>query len=536
MNRSPNQNLRITTILAWAYWTRDWPGLFLGVIAALVLPGAIVAGSIAKGHWEKELPFVQSILSMVFVYWTTILCLGSVLLLNLGKPRPHYTLPAPSWMLVVIPMACGMLTMFVQYAIVATILNTSLNLEWPILGPGLLAALLLAWCYAVFWSTSNSLVLRLIVWLASFVVLALCGPWEVPMFGEKMQGFLASINSVKALRFGLATLACVGVGTAGFASLRHGSAIDLPRLIDKLSDHFRFMRAAPRAPFSSPRSAQFWSEWMDRGYALPLTTTLLGTVALGLACYVDGQLDNRGQIRFAISVSPLFFLQLVLIGFFWGYRSPGYVFGNFGGSRPLSDGQIANAILKSATFSLIVSTLIWFAFLLLAGLILSVRRGMIGPFGAVSISDFGKTLCGIMLWALMAWSAVGQVTSLALAGRRVMRDALLLAFGAWIVGLLLYQYLPGNIGPAVAMGYAWGCFVLYLLACGAAFVASWRWNLISNRTLWLAVLLASVAFDVAYCCGSVRDWPSHLVVLSRCSLIPLPLAAAPLAVYFNRHR
>ena len=121
------------------------------------------------------------------------------------------------------------------------------------------------------------------------------------------------------------------MGTAGFASLRHGSAIDLPRLIGLVRDQFHFAREARRAPFVSPRSAQFWLEWRERGYALPVTTALLGTVALGLACSSGGVLRAGVDGPPAFATAAILFIlgQLILIGFFWGRRSPGFVIWKF---------------------------------------------------------------------------------------------------------------------------------------------------------------------------------------------------------------
>ena len=150
------------------------------------------------------------------VYIATVLTLGSVLLNEMDKPRLRYTLPASNFLLVAGPMACGMLTMFVQYAIVAMILNRLFDVEWPILGPGLLAAVLIAWCHAVFWSTSNSLAMRLMAWLASLVTLALAHADWAP--GPAMSDFLPSVSGSEFCSFGLAAIVCLGVGTAGFAA------------------------------------------------------------------------------------------------------------------------------------------------------------------------------------------------------------------------------------------------------------------------------------------------------------------------------
>ena len=185
MNAARYQTLRIAKILAWEYWVRDLPGLLLAIIAALVLPEGCHFVSLVGNAARESASFLKVILSDVSIYWITILCLGSILLLNMGNPRVRNTLPASGLILVAIPMACCMLTMFVQYAIVAAIVNKQFGVEWPIVGPGLLAAVVIAWCHAVFWATSNSLPLRLMVLLLSFGPLAIWAKGKSPSSVER---------------------------------------------------------------------------------------------------------------------------------------------------------------------------------------------------------------------------------------------------------------------------------------------------------------------------------------------------------------
>ena len=82
--------------------------------------------------------------------------------------------------------------------------------KWPIFGPGLLAAVLVAWCHAVFWATSNSLPLRWIVWLISFGPLAIWAKGDEPIFGRQMHEFLPAVSGWDACAarpgdFGLAS-------------------------------------------------------------------------------------------------------------------------------------------------------------------------------------------------------------------------------------------------------------------------------------------------------------------------------------------
>ena len=85
-----------------------------------------------------------------------------------------------------------------------------------------------------------------------------------------------------------------------------------------------------------------------------------------------------------------------------------------------------------------------------------------------------KSLAALTFAALVIWGAVGFVTSLAAAGRRVMRDALFLLSGTWIVGLLVHRSLPSAYQSEVVDIYVKSCFALLVLGCGAAFIAGWR--------------------------------------------------------------
>jgi hypothetical protein len=79
------------------------------------------------------------------------------------------------------------------------------------------------------------------------------------------------------------------------------------------------------------------------------------------------------------------------------------------------------------------------------------------------------------------------------------------------------------------------CFVLGLTGCAAAFIAAWRRQLISLPALCLAAAIVLAAVAAAHLVGIPFAWKSWPIVVL-CLLLPLPLAAAPLAVCLNRHR
>ena len=528
MNRAPSPTLQIATALAWEFWALGWRGILLAPLGALLVPGFVFAALLNSGLSLRGTEIgVQ--LQFAF-YWITIVSLGSAILMALGNPKHRYTLPASSLLLVAAPMACAMVTVLVQYAIVAMILNALFDAGWSILGPGLLAAVLIAWWQSVIWSTSNSVGLQSLCCLASSIpILFAIHRWGA--HHGSMTAELGNMNGWKALSFGVATIACVGVGAFGFAKLRHGSGIDVRRIIDALSQLVPLRKRLPSAPFLSPTSAQFWLEWTERGFVLPSGTALIGISALLLAWYIS--VENASD--FIGGVSALFLAPLSPISMFWGTRSPNGEFGNFNGSRPVSDRQVANAVLKSATLALVLSVVIWTACMALVVLILGQYAETSKLYRAVHQIRTIPLLSGIIFCAIALWSVVGFVTSLSLAGRKVFVVALTLAFGVGMVRLLVPFCLARESRLAFTQAHALACLVLCLLGCGATFVASWRRHLISMQTLGLAAVIVLTAVVAAHFSELSQNW-RYLPFISSCALIPIPLAAAPLAVYWNRHR
>ncbi len=172
-----------------------------------------------------------------------------------------------------------------------------------------------------------------------------------------MAWFLPHLGRWHVLWFALATLVCVGVGTAGFARLRHGLVIDFRPIIDRMRARLRWMPVVVKAPFSSPQAAQLWLEWRERGWVLPAVVAALGIGVIVVAACVPAK--EIAGMPIADGGSSLVVAVLFVIGFFWGNRSSTFEFRAFKGSRPLSDRQIAAAVLKSVTVGLISTGFVW---------------------------------------------------------------------------------------------------------------------------------------------------------------------------------
>ena len=341
MNRTADQNLRVATALAWEFWARNWIVLLLAPLISILVPFLLnVNGCTMRAGTPIGDVFRFAL------YWTTILVWASIIK-ALGSPRHRYTLPVSNLMLFVVPMACSMMTIFLQYAHVALLMNAVFDAGWGILAPGLLAAVLIAYCQVILWSTANSFGLQCTVVGAS--VLAggfLVGEWISPQ-REAFREFGQRLNGLHVVAAELGIGVCVAIGTAGFGNLRRGSGLDVERWIDTIVRRIPLPGRSGTSPFSTPRAAQLWLEWTERGFVLPLCTTLLALLAWVLAWRVKGE----SPANFVGGAAGMVIAPLIVIGLYWGSRSRHSDFGNFNGSRPLSDSQIANAVLKSAAIA-----------------------------------------------------------------------------------------------------------------------------------------------------------------------------------------
>jgi hypothetical protein len=239
---------------------------------------------------------------------------------------------------------------------------------------------------------------------------------------------------------------------------------------------------------------------------------------------------------------PAFF-----VGLFLGSRSKSGQFGNFNGALPLTDGQVANAVLASVTAGILSSALIWAAFWAAVWLILErdsnlpSLQSMIEQLGSIRPLEFtilGIRLLGVITLGLgVIWGTVALMTSIFLAGRKVGVVVVSTVVGGWIVGGVGSELmLSSEALETFRYVFGWACIVIPLVGIATAFVAGWWMKLISRSTLALAVAIVAAMFVGAhFVFGFTGDPESYLPALWGCCLAPSALAAAPLAVWWNRH-
>jgi hypothetical protein len=529
MKGAASHHRQIATTLAWEFWACGWDRIVWAPLVAMALPCLIFVAiswrdpTFRLGEVGDQFQFP--------LYWTSLILLGPSVLSALGKPQHRYTLPASNFLIVSTLMTCAMATIFAQYAVMALSLNALFDLGWPVLGPSLLAAVLVAWCQAMLWSTSNSTGLQVLACAASAALLGIA----IVVWGRPNRSWMEWLSHVGAwhyLTFAVAAAICVAVGTFGFAKVRAGAGFDVGPLFDWLRRVFGLQNTSQFAPFSSPARAQLWLEWTERGRALPAGTAILGLVLLTIALFVP----RRDGSDLAGAFLAFFCAPLSVIGIFFGSRSKLGEFGSFNGSRPLSDGKVAGAILKSFTLSLISSAVVWLVFFVLVNVIV-IGRWVTSDFSlAIRTTGVPALAARIVLCTLAVWSGVGLVTALSLAGRRVVGLALPTVLGVWMAGVLIAICLPTEIQDTFMHAYTAGWLFVCAIAAAATFIVSWRRKLIFMPSVLLAALLISITLAAAVGSGWIRQEVFGYVLLFGCGLIPIPLAAAPLAVFVNRHR
>ena len=260
---------------------------------------------------------------------------------------------------------------------------------------------------------------------------------------------------------------------------------------------------------------------------------------------------------FVGGLSTMLLMLGVVAGIYLGGRSEDGQFGNFNGTRPLTDGQVANTVLASTTVGILASVVVWAVYMAAALFILQWHVGTPPLHDANEPLQLLRLFGFVTLYVGAAWAVICLTTSLFLAGKKVPVVVLCTAFGVWIAGVIGTRFLVSRAGQSAIndlfvlvcwvrppAGLVAGidhlfilvCAVLPLVCIAVTFVVAWRLKLISRNTIVLAAAIVAVMFAGAHLAGFTRDHEAYLPVLWACSLTPAALAVAPLAVWWNRHR
>ena len=533
----------IPAALTWELFERGkWnlPGAFLtGNALTIVLLSALRRDGAIN---PEDSSMVTIHTTMLYVNATVF---GGGLFAAMGNPSRLRAFPAPNSVIVASQLLPAMAVMALECLLSTAVINALFNVNWPLWGPALFMSVALAACAAAFWVTEKSPWHFFFLGLPVLVGIAL---WFNSRYGMAFHVPPAHMWREVTAADGVTMLAMAAVSyyaaVVGVARGRCGEYLNTPeffrwlgRLIDKLLD------PAPHAglPFRSASQAQFWFEWRQKGWALP------AIVVMGLAFgFIGWLLFNRNPRELfdaATAAGAMLPVGGLIVGLFFGNASTNLggalEMGPFHAARPMTSSDMSRTTLRAAGVSVIIAWAIWAAAYL--GLYAILLLANVAP-RSLFPSEVGWLYFPLTL--LGTWLTLTCIATIGQAGRSILFGSLFIGVPAVAVGVILISHfvlMPAaddllNACIATFIG------VVYLLGTIWAFVAARRRGAIGSSTVWAASSACAVSWAllVLFWAQHRSEHPSSLPFLVHAvgalALVVFPIAAAPLALAWNRNR
>jgi uncharacterized membrane protein YdcZ (DUF606 family) len=451
-----------------------------------------------------------------------------------GQPSRLYALPISTGSLVAWQMIPAMTAMAVESVVSTVLINAAFDMGWPLWGPALFAVAGVNSILAVLWTTEKS------GWIviAMLIPSAILGLWFKSHFGPTFSLPAHPWVDVTPIEvFGLLMFSGLSYYVAVIGVARRRCGESLPSLgviafIERLFD------PPPEfgPPFSSPLQAQYWMEWRRKGWAMP--AVVLFGMFIGLSiwgiCIRDVKELFEGFVAGGSMLTLSGLLGLLLGNV--GSNDTTFEMGHFLATRPLTNSELSRTTLKVLARSVLTAWSIWAVPFLALYAILYARQAV--PDVKV-LNDFGwwyfpATLLGC--WAVVSVFAMSSMT-----GRTELPAQLICGLLAASVGLDLFRrfVLPESVRMPFDRGVSVTIAALLLFGTVWTFVAARRRSLIGRPTVGFAAsawTLLSGLIVLDWALHPARPWLAGLLAVSAAALVVAPLAAAPLALAWNRNR
>jgi hypothetical protein len=456
-------------------------------------------------------------------------------------PARMFTLPVSSAALAGWPMLYGTLAMAIVWTVTRLFAPWPSAVAVPLVWPGMMGAVLLAWTQALTWMPYGLPGLRVVaalLWLTTFdTIVLLALHFEA---GEAVM--LAILTPLLPLAF----------PAARFAVARARSG-EVPNWLGPLTRSERISDRERRAArFDRPARAQAWFEWRRHGRSLPVLVGIVLPFELALL-FAAG---NAPALVFFILVGVLI-TPPVMAGFAAATvrkvnpGADGYGVTPFLATRPLTSAALVFAKLKMALWSTLAAWLLVFlsvpAALLLsdtAALVLDRASRVVEVVGAPRAVAIAVLAVAALL--LATFKQLVQSLYIGLSGReRIVKASVFLQLSVLaVLGPLAVWLLETGALLTVLRAVPW---ILALLAglklCAAGWVAVRLYDarLVSDRMLvgcaavWLVAVLGLHGLLVWLVDAPL--FPNYVLLLVAILAVPLArVSAAPLALAWNRHR
>lgn len=533
---------------AWEFgWPRRWIPVALCVyLIALALLKPLFLGPGARidpGDGFAGFAFVP--FSFTFMYFIAVFSFGlngDLAARQSIYPARLFTLPVASAALAGWPMVYGAAAMSMLWIIASTVGRWPLALELPLVWPGLLAAVVLAWTQVFMWMPYGFRGLRVVLAVTVLITLD-----TLVILAVNYEVSETALVAFLAPQLPLAyCYACLVVARA-----RRGVVPDWA-----LFSRARGGEAAkPLSPFRSSAAAQLWFEWRRNGRSLPVMVALVLPFELG-TLFITG----FGSTSFVFKVLIAGLLTPILMAGFAAatvnkanpFARDAYGVTPFEATKPVTTVALIAAKLKMAMWSTLAAWAIVLAFIAI-GFSWSGADSVLIDWGRWFTNHVGipRAIVAAVLvlggLTLATWLMLVQGLFVGLTGR----EWLIKTSGfVWLVFFMVIGPIFESIAasrPAWAWLWDnWPIFpaILVVLKMTAAIVLATRLSrsgLIGDRALvtgaatWAAIVF--VLYGVFVWWADTPMLPRYRFLLIAILAVPLVrISAAPLALDWNRHR
>ncbi|HJQ09575.1 MAG TPA: hypothetical protein VJ840_00960 [Gemmatimonadaceae bacterium] len=543
--------MRSASAVAWEFRQRHHWGVIALTVYFSVL-AAIKLVVVTRGlpiHFDSPETFAFVVVVPVtatFTYLQAVFSFGldgDLAARQSMYPARMFTRPLTADALAGLPMLYGTMTMVVLWLATRVFALWPTGIVVPLVWPGFLLAVLLAWTQALTWTAYPLTGLRIIFAVLCLGTIDVIGLLALH-FHAREWVMVAILAPQIPLAF-YAARSAVARARCGDVPDWSGALLWLTNVADMLSRR--------RRQFATPASAQAWFEWRRHGRTLPTWVVILLPYEL-ILLWVAG--DSRGiiiEILLSVLLTPAFVATFAAAAVSKSSSNAADAYGvtPFTATRPLTNAELVAAKLKMA----IASTIIAWIFVLLAiplalkfsgtdTVVLENWRRFSAYVGALRAS----VLLLLVLWGFIAltWTQLVQSLYIGLTGRgALVKGSVVLVLGF----LFLFGPFAEWIVETERLGRIWVALpLIFATLVGLKMIAVvwigvrlYALRLLSDRMLLTWAACWCVAVFALY---AVLAWlldaphiPSYLLMLVAILGIPLArLSAAPLALAWNRHR
>lgn len=520
--------------LTWELFARGRWALPAAALGSLALPVLLLSALSHEGALVAD-DGSTLLLQMIFVQFNALIFGGNIIGLQWDMSR-LYGVPASTARLVTWRLLPAMLAMAVETVAWTAAINALFHLDWPLWGPALGSAVVVAVAAAGIWLPGKS---RWVIFLLTLSGAAL-GLWFNSRYGAVFGGpvhLWSTVTPVEILT--LAAIAAIAwrLAVIGVARNRRGEppfSLGFAAWLDRLFER----TPGERPAFATRERAQFWYAWRH-GWLAPgvvVGSLLIGLVGTLIAC-LDGEFWASTLLQGVYSCIMLVLIAAIISGAALGNLSArgDLVMGQFLATRPLTCSELARAILRTAAISLLLAWVVWAAALLAAyglGVAFSDR-----PLALIPKDQDWRQIPAAVVGS---WIIAGVFISVLLTGHSPPVVRLVIAvFFAWIGFVIFAKFalsppVRDQANRAVAVGVSIAC----LLGTLWSFIAARRRGLIEPSVAWAALAAWAALVVAAVLVVRPHDVPAagYAMLGGILALAVLPLAAAPLAIAWNRHR